>query len=139
MPAWLPSFNSTIVSLSVIQFQYFQPLHNIFFVNRIQELEYIEMAGLVPEAGISRRRSKVDAAIRYEGCIEKGPCTNILLWVECCSSLVAVMATKYPAAISELMAYQQTIIKESKLFAGEGWVTYDTCYRRKARVTKSLR
>ena len=94
------------------------------------------MAGLVPEVSISRRKCKVDAAIRYEGCLEKVPGPTSYSGWKCCSTLVAVVATKYPAAISELMAYQQTIIKESKLFAGEGWVTYDTCYRRSKSNTK---
>ena len=36
------------------------------------------------------------------------------------------------------MAYMRTIVKAQRSFAGEGWVTYDTCYRRKAAASKSL-
>lgn len=52
--------------------------------------------------------------------------------------MVAVLASKYPAYVPQLMAYQKTIIKAHKSFTGEGWVTYDTCYRRRAAVTKDL-
>ena len=64
--------------------------------------------------------------------------TDILLWVECYSSLIAVLATKYPTNTPEFMAYLKTIVHASKSFLGDGWVTYDSCYRRKAAVTKSL-
>ena len=33
----------------------------------------------------------------------------------------------------------KTIIKASKSFVGEGWVKYDTCYRRKAAAMKSMK
>ena len=68
----------------------------------------------------------------------KGPVTDILLWVEGFSSMVTVLSTKYRDQIPQLMGYQQTIVKAHRSFAGEGWVTYDTCYRRKAALTKSL-
>ena len=36
------------------------------------------------------------------------------------------------------MAYQKTIIKAHHSFVGEGWVVYDTCFRRKAANMKNL-
>ena len=74
----------------------------------------------------SRRRSR------------KCPITNILTWLESYSSLVSVLATMYPLHVGNFMAYQRTIIKAHRFFVGEGWITYDSCYRRKAATPKSL-
>ena len=68
----------------------------------------------------------------------KRPITNILTWLECYSSLVIVLATRYPNHMGHFMAYQKTIIKAHWSFVGEGWIMYDTCYRRKAANVKSL-
>ena len=68
----------------------------------------------------------------------KGPVTDILLWVECYSTLVAVLATKYPAKVPQLLAYQRRIIRSYKKYAGQGWITYDVSYRHSAANTKSL-
>ena len=68
----------------------------------------------------------------------RGPVTDILVWVECYSSLVSVLASRYPEKTPQFMAYQRTIVRAQRSFTGEGWFTYDTCYRRKAALTKSL-
>ena len=107
-------------------------------VKKILDLEFVEMAELVPD---SWRSEEVD----YQCCSshnsripKRGPVTNILLWVECYSSLVAVLSSKYPNKIGHFMAYQKTIIKAHRSFVGEVWVVYDTCFRRKAANTKNL-
>ena len=58
--------------------------------------------------------------------------------VECYSSMVSVLASRYPNYIGHLMTYQKTIIKAHRSFVGEGWVSYDICYRRKAANGKFL-
>lgn len=68
----------------------------------------------------------------------RGPVIDILLWLECYSSLVAVLATKFPSHVGDFMSYQRTIIKASKNFEGTAWVIYDRCYRRRAAATRSL-
>lgn len=68
----------------------------------------------------------------------RGPVTDILVWVECFASMVAVLSTKYPDKIPQLMAYQRTIVRASKCYIKKRWITYDTCYCRNAAVTKSL-
>ena len=95
------------------------------------------MAELVPD---SWRAEEAE----YQGCSthprtpRRGPVTNILLWLECYSSLVAVLSSRYPTKIGQFMAYQKTIIKTQRTFVGEGWMVYDSCFRRKASNTKSL-
>ena len=72
-----PTFHlhdSLTISHSIPKYiKYFQPLHNTFLPQKLikQNSGALEMAGLVAEAGISRRRYIVDAAFRYEGCLAK--------------------------------------------------------------------
>lgn len=68
----------------------------------------------------------------------RGPVTDIMMWTECFASMVAILSTKYPEKTGQFMAYLRTIVKAQRTFSGEGWVTYDSCYRRKAAITKSL-
>ena len=70
--------------------------------------------------------------------LRRGPVTNILLWIECYASMVVVLSSGFPQKTPKLMAYQKTIVRAYRSFSGDGWVTYDSCYRRKAAVTKSL-
>ena len=65
----------------------------------------------------------------------RGPITDILLWTECYASMVS---SKFPDKTPQFMAYLKTIVKAQRTFMGEGWVTYDACFRRKAAITKSL-
>ena len=70
--------------------------------------------------------------------LRRGPVTDILLWIECYAPMVAVLSSGFTQKTPELMAYQKTIVRAYWSFSGDGWVTYDSCYRRKAAVTKSL-
>ena len=66
------------------------------------------------------------------------PVTNILLWVECYAAMVAILASEYPHKTTDFMTYLRTIMKAPRSFIGDGWITYDMAYRRKAVATKSL-
>ena len=52
--------------------------------------------------------------------------------------MVSILAEKYPSQISDLMAYQSTIVKCAKCYQGLAWVAYDMEFRRKAAKSKSL-
>ena len=68
----------------------------------------------------------------------RGPVTDILLWVDIFATMMSVLSTRYPDETPQLMAYQQMTVKAHKTFVGEGWITYDLCYLKKAAVLKSL-
>ena len=106
-------------------------------VKRILELEYVDMADIVPDSW-RFQEEEPNRCCHQQKRQRQGPVTDILSWVECYSSLIAVLATKYPTNTPEFMAYLKTIVHASKSFLGDGWVTYDSCYRSKAAVTKSL-
>ena len=105
---------------------------------RIQDLEFIEMAEFLPD---SWRLQDDDSSkcCQTRRTPKRGPVNDIMVWTECYSALVAVLSAKFPWCTPHLMAYQRTIVKAHRTFVGEGWILYDTCYRRKAAITKSLK
>ena len=105
-------------------------------IKKILDLEFIDMAELVPDAWQQGEDTNTGCCSRLTP--KRGPVTDILLWVECYSILAGVLTTKYPERAPDLMAYQKTIVHASRSFAGEHWVTYDMCYRRQAAANKSL-
>ena len=69
----------------------------------------------------------------------RGPITDILVWTECFALMVEILVcSAHPSKVSQLMSYQSIIVRAQRTFSGEGWVTYDTCFRRKAAALKSL-
>ena len=105
---------------------------------KILDLEYVEMSELLPEMWGLDLDTATSCCHDNRRQTRRGPVTDILLWIECYSSMVAVLATRFPQHIGDLMSYQKTIIKACKNFEGTAWVIYDRCYRRRAAATKSL-
>lgn len=105
-------------------------------VKRIQDLEYIDMSELVQDAW--QFHEEEPGSCCHAKRRRRGPVSDILVWVDCYSSLVAVLSAHHPDKTPQFMAYLKTIVYASKSFSGDGWVTYDACYRRKAATTRSL-
>jgi len=57
---------------------------------------------------------------------------------DCYASLVSVLCLAQPEKFGQFMAYQKTIIKAHRRFAGDGWIIYDSFYCRQAANIKSL-
>ena len=77
-------------------------------VKRILNLEFIDMSELIPESW-----KFMEEEISYchqNRSSHRGPVTDILLWVECYSTLVEVLSLQYPAKVRQMMAYQKTIL-----------------------------
>ena len=106
-------------------------------VKRILELEFVDMAELVPDSWQYTEEDQPKCCHQPKR-QRRGPVADILLWVECFSYMVEVLTTGHPQKTPEFMAYQRTIVRAQRSFSGEGWITYDTCFRRKAAATKSL-
>ena len=62
-------------------------------VKKILELEFIDMAELIPNAW---RYQEDDTTKCCHHSPKRGPVTDILLWVECFSILAGILMTKYP-------------------------------------------
>ena len=72
-------------------------------VKKILDLEFVEMLELVPD---SWRSEEADCCSTHSShSPRRGPVTNILLWLECYPSLVAVLASRYPTKVAHFMTY----------------------------------
>ena len=105
---------------------------------KILRLEYVEMTELIPETWGLEPDNTSSCCHQGHRQTRRGPVVDILVWLECYSSLVAVLATRFPGHVGDFMAYQRTIIRASKNFEGTAWAIYDRCYRRRAAAVKSL-
>ena len=106
-------------------------------VKRILDLEYVDMAELVPDSW-RFQEEEASKCCHQPKRHRRGPITNILLWVECYTSMVEVLCSAHPGKVAEFLSYLQTIVRAQRTFVGDGWVTYDMCFRRKAAAAKSL-
>lgn len=104
-------------------------------IKKVLDLEYVDMGELLPDSGHYQEEEQKCCHQRRQ---RRGPVTDILLWVEGYSSLVSILSSHYPDKTAHFMAYLKTIVKAHRTFTGEAWVTYDSCYRRKAAITRSL-
>ena len=59
-------------------------------------------------------------------------------WVESFSTLVAVLALKYPQHTPDFMAYQISTVRASRNFEDSSWVMYDQCYHSLVGQRQSL-
>lgn len=105
---------------------------------KILDLEFIDMLELIPDAWRFAEEEGSKCCHQARRVPKRGPITDITLWIECYSVLVAILTTKYPTFAPEFMAYQRTIVHAQRSFAGDGWSTYDMAYRRNAATHKSL-
>jgi len=55
---------------------------------------------------------------------------NIIVWLDCYALMVSVLSSAYLEKFGQFMLYQKNISLASCRFIGEGWVIYDSSYRR---------
>ena len=105
-------------------------------VKRILDLEFVEMAELLPDAWQDENTlSEPSHAHRRT---RRPPVTEILPWLECFGRLAAVLCKKYPDKAAEFWAYQTSILRAARNFEGTAWVAYDRQYRREALARQDL-
>ena len=105
---------------------------------KILDLEFVDMTELIPETWRLQEEEETKCCHQPRRTPRRGPVTDIMLWVECYASLVAVLTSRYPDKGPEFMSYLRTIVHAQRTFSGEGWVTYDLAYRRQAAILKTL-
>ena len=96
------------------------------------------MAELIPDAWRFQDEEGTKCCHRSRRQGRRGPVCDILLWIDCYSTMVQVLLTRFPDKAYELVSYQRTIIAAERDYEDEAWVTYDTCFRRQAAARKDL-
>ena len=54
----------------------------------------------------------------------------LLTWVSSFATYVAVVAEVHPKRVGDMLAYMRLIVREASKFGGNGWLTYDSVFRR---------
>ena len=51
-------------------------------------------------------------------------------WVSAFSSYIAIVAETHPVRVKDMCAYMRLIVQEAQKYGGNGWLTYDSIFRR---------
>lgn len=54
---------------------------------------------------------------------------DLLSWVQCFGTYMAIVASKQPEWLQQLLAYQTLIVREAQRCGGRGWLVYDSYFR----------
>ena len=73
------------------------------------------------EAERRRTYSQSMEMSRGGGCSAKREIPDLLSWIQCFGMYAAVVASKSPDRIPQLLAYQTMIVREARRCGGKGW------------------
>ena len=69
-----------------------------------------------------------EAAVTPQRSSQNTPITDILLWTECFTLMVAMLAKCFQDNAPQLLAYFWRIVHAAKSLHGTAWVSYDRLY-----------
>ena len=92
-------------------------------VERIQAGEYVDMVELLPDRLGAHGSSP---AKEEKGSKQpKRQITSIAEWVQCFGVFMAVVVSKSPDRIIDLLGHQSIIVEASREYEGDNWLGYD--------------
>ena len=103
-------------------------------VRRILRPEYIDLAELLKD-NIEAERRKLAAEAGTHFTRREVP--DFLCWTQCFNMYMAIVVSKYPEKIREMLAYQALIVGESRR-GGRGWRLYDAAFRQQIRSLEAV-
>ena len=102
-------------------------------VAKIQKLEFVDMAELlrdnleVQRQMASQEQPSPSASQLRSNRRREIP--DLLSWVACFGVYMAVLTSKHPEMVKQLLAYQTLNVREARRCGGNGWLAYDTYFR----------
>ena len=101
-------------------------------VKRIQEGSFVEMSELLPDL---LRRAALPEEIGKSFKSRPHSVGNILEWVRCFGSYIAVISRSQPHRVADLLGYQNLVITSHLDFPDFRWEEYDREFRLEASVS----
>ena len=103
-------------------------------VSRILKDEFVDMADLLRDNLEARRRGDLPEATSSstEPKRSRREVPDLLSWVQCFGTYVAIVTSHQPVRIKQLLAYQTFIVREARRCGGRGWLAYDSLFRQQA-------
>ena len=96
-------------------------------VKRIQALHFIDMAYLLPDNLYLKRRedNSTDKEASNIGKRRPREVSQLLNWVQCYITYVAIVAARHADRMKDLLAYMRLIVREAQRRKSDGWRQYD--------------
>ena len=102
-------------------------------VARILRGKFVDMAELLRDNLEAQRRSSSiptnNSSSGSNPAHARREVPDLLCWVQCFGIYMAVMASKHPERMRQLLAYQTLIVREARRCGGKGWLAYDSYFR----------
>ena len=108
-------------------------------VGKIRRGEFLDMAELLRD-NIEAERRRGSSADTARGA-SKGKwreVPDLLSWVQCFGAYICVVANQHPKKLKELVAYQNTLIREARRCGGAGWQGYYNMFRQHAATSQEI-
>jgi hypothetical protein len=97
-------------------------------VRKILRGEFVDMAELLRDnMEAERRRAGMGSEATPRASRREIP--DMLSWLHCFSLYAAVVGSRYPEKMKDLLAYQALMIAEHRRCGGRGWLLYDSAFR----------
>ena len=103
-------------------------------VAKILRGESVDIAELLRDNLEAQRRGVIQESSTISGDINRGrrEIPDLLSWVQCFGTYMAVVTSTQPTKSRELLAYQTLIVREARRCGGRGWLAYNTMFRQQA-------
>ena len=105
-------------------------------VDRILAGCYIDFADLPPAKGKIRPLPAPEGSVilvnTYEYLQQRRLIPDLATWLQCCALYTAVICSRNPGRLTDLLGYMAQIAKASQRFKWPSWVIYDLNFRQEA-------
>ena len=107
-------------------------------VKKILRGDFVDMAELLRDnMEAERRRAGHDGETSQGSRPARREIPDILSWLHCFSLYAAIVGSRYPGKMKDLLAYQALMISEHRRCGGRGWLLYDATVRQQIASLKS--
>ena len=100
-------------------------------LQRIEQGTFTGMAELLPES-LGHLSSDEDRQVVKPKC---HMVSDIVKWLQCFGTCIAIISRKQPARVLDLLGYQNLIIQAYQEYQGDCWLGYDRRFRQQAAAT----
>ena len=105
-------------------------------IRRIQDGHFINMAELLPDNLEATNSTDDDHTTNTKR--KHQEVTQIMDWIKCFSTSIAVVSRAKPDRVVDIIAYLNLIINGQRRFQDFDWASYDHQFRKKAAATSAL-
>ncbi len=100
-------------------------------VAKIQRGEFVDMAEFLRDNLEAIRRGALSdqLTVPHQPRRNRREVPDLLSWVQCFGTYMAVITAKHPERIRQLLAYQTLVVREARRCGGRGWLAYDSMFR----------